>query len=168
MELTLLLVVLVAWSLPLFLTRQHQSLWYYLLAGLVLLSSLLVIDLTVWLFLSTLPLNFLTLFVFRYTRLVVNIVGFFLYKPAAVLHRPTFKPSDVSVIIPTVEGEGAEFLECIGSVFANMPAKIIIVTGGPDVYNRALKSVGAYENIVIKNCSIQNKRRQVCFSLQEV
>ena len=99
---------------------------------------------------------------------MVNFIAFCRYKPTAVLDHPTFKPSDVSVIIPTVEGEGEEFLECVRSVYVNTPAKIIIVTAGPDVYNRALKSVGAYENIVIKNCSVQNKRRQVCVGLQEV
>ena len=99
---------------------------------------------------------------------MVNFIAFCMYKPTAVLDHPTYKPSDVSVIIPTVEGEGEEFVECVRSVYVNTPGKIIIVTAGPYVYNRALKSVGAYENIVIKNSGVQNKRRQVCIGLQEV
>ena len=172
MESTILFVVLFAGVLlPLLATRYYQFLWSYGLAGLVLLYVLSVITPTAWIFLSTLPSDFLVfiaLSLFRYTRTVVNLVAFCLYKPAAVLHHPTIKPSDVSVIIPTVEGEGEDFLECIRSVYANTPAKIIIVTAGPNVFNQALKSVGAYENIVIKNCSVQNKRRQVCVGLQEV
>ena len=172
MDFTIPLVVLFAGViLAQLATRYYQSLWYYGLTGFVLLYVLSVITSTTWIFLSTLPsdlLVFLALSLFRYTRLVVNLIAFCLYKPAAVLHRPTLNPSDVSVIIPTVEGEGEEFLECIRSVYVNTPAKIIIVTAGPDAFNRALKSVGAYENLVIKNCSVQNKRRQVCVGLQEV
>ena len=173
MEVTIFLVVLFAWAfLSLLVTRYYQSLWYYGLAGLVVLYILSVITPTAWMVLSAISSDFwvfTTLFLVRYTRLVLNVIAFyFLYKPAALLLRPTLKPSDVSVIIPTVEGEGEEFLECVRSVYVNTPAKIIIVTAGPDIYNRALKSVSAYEKIVIKHCSVQNKRRQVCVGLQEV
>ena len=172
MEFAIVLVVLFASALvPLLSSKDYKSLRYYGLAGLVLLLVLSVITPTAWMVLSVLPSDFLffpALFLIRYTRLVVNLIGFCLYKPTPVPDRPTLKPSDVSVIIPTVEGEGEEFLECVSSVYANTPAKIIIVTAGPDVYNRALKSVGAYENVIIKNCSVQNKRRQICVGLQEV
>ena len=172
MAFPILLIVLYVSTLTfIFLTKFYQSLWYYVLAGLVLVSISTVITPIAWIFLSTISsdcLAFPALFLFRYARLVVNLIGFCLYKPAAVPRRPTIKPSDVSVIIPTVEGEGEDFLECIRSVYVNKPAKIIIVTAGPDIYNRALKSVSAYKNIVIKNSSVQNKRRQVCVGLQEV
>ena len=173
MEFTILLVVLLAWALlPLLSTSYYQPLWYYGLACLVLLYVLSVITPTAWMVLSATSSDlwvFTILFLVRYIRLVLNVIAFcFLYKPAALLLHPTLKPSDVSVIIPTVEGEGAEFLECVRSVYVNTPAKIIVVTAGPDVYNRALKSVSAYDNIIIKHCSVQNKRRQICVGLQEV
>ena len=172
MEFAIVLAVLFASALlPLLFSKDYQSLRYYGLAGLVLLSVLSVLTPTAWMILSALPSDFLVfpaLFLIRYTRLVVNLIAYCLYKPTAVLQHPTLKPSDVSVIIPTVEGEGEEFLECVSSVYANMPAKIIIVTAGPDIYNRALKSVGSYENVIVKNCSVQNKRRQICVGLQEV
>ena len=173
MEVSILLVVLFTWAfLFLLFTTYYQSLWYYGLTGLVLLYILSVITPTAWIVLSAISSDFwvfTVLFLVRYTRLALNIIAFcFLYKPAALLLRPILRPSDISVIIPTVEGEGEEFLECIRSVYLNTPAKIIIVTAGPDVYNRALKSVGAYKNIIIKHCSVQNKRRQVCVGLQEV
>ena len=125
----------------------YQSLVYNVLAGIVLLFLSLVINPTVWIFLSTVPQDFLTLFLFRYARLVVNIIGFCLYKPAAVRHRPTLKPSDASIIVPTVEGEGEEFLECIRSVSINKPAKIIIVKrrSGASVRGPPVKPVAAAE-----------------------
>ena len=144
MEFTMLFVFLFAWAfLPLLATRHYQSLWYLGLAGLMLLYLISVITPTAWIFLSAISSDFWlfpALFLFRYTRLVVNLIAFCLYKPAAVLHRPTLRSSDVSVIIPTVEGEGEDFLECIRSVYVNKPGKIIIVTTGPDGYKRALKN----------------------------
>lgn len=108
------------------------------------------------------------LFLFRYSRLVINLAAFVHYKPIAKPNSPTYTSRDVTVIIPTVEPHGTDFEECIQSVRVNNPAKIVIVTAGPGNYERAIDSVGTHSKTQIKDCNDQNKRRQVCVGLEEV
>lgn len=151
--------------------RHYRSLWHYLLACLVTVFFLSCTNPAFLIILSSTSANswiFISLFLFRYIRLVAHIVGFYLYTPTAVLANPTLKSTDVTVIIPSVEAFGNDFKECIQSVVANRPASIIIVTAGPNTYKKAIESVGTYPNVTIKHCNVQNKRRQICLALQEV
>ena len=111
---------------------------------------------------------FIGLFLFRYVRLIVNLIAFCCYKPIAVSRDPGLTAKDVTVIIPTVEPYGQHFVECIRSIYANGPANIIVVTAGPGNYETAIKTLSAYSNILIKHCLSQNKRRQICEALPEV
>ena len=164
-------IVFACGLLPILYTRHYQSIWYFLLACVLTVFILSLTNLTFETLLFTTSSNswiFTALFLFRYTRLVVHVVAFYLYKPTAVLANPSLKPTNVTVIIPSVEAFGDHFVECIQSVYANRPASIILVTAGPDTYNRAIESVGTYPNIIIKNCNVQDKRQQICLALQEV
>ena len=111
---------------------------------------------------------FSLIFPFRYFRLVVNSIAFFLYKPIAVSDSPTLTARNVTVIIPTVEPYGRDFHKCVYSVHANGPAKIIIVTAGPGSHKRAIKNTRIYPNVRVMNCNAQNKRRQVSMAIREV
>jgi cellulose synthase/poly-beta-1,6-N-acetylglucosamine synthase-like glycosyltransferase len=71
---------------------------------------------------------FLSLFWFRYLRLIVNLVAFLKSKPFPVFEKHTLTSADVSVIIPTVDANNKEFPECIRSICQNMPHKIFVVT----------------------------------------
>jgi cellulose synthase/poly-beta-1,6-N-acetylglucosamine synthase-like glycosyltransferase len=111
---------------------------------------------------------FVLLFIFRYLRLVVHIISFyFLYKPWPVPPNPKIKPSDVTVIIPTIDPENEGFLECIQTVLTNAPAAIIIATV-PAKFKLVKKVVKPFRKswpatkISINVTAVANKRRQVC------
>lgn len=74
---------------------------------------------------------FISLFVFRYLRLIVHIISFwFLYRPATIQEKQLYQPSDVTVIVPTVDPENRDFAGCISTIMANKPKQIIIVAVG--------------------------------------
>ena len=65
---------------------------------------------------------------YRYTRLIVNIVSFWTFKSVPLPLYPTFLPTDVTVVLPTLTGEGEEFLNCLRSILACVPRQVFIVT----------------------------------------
>ncbi|KAF2427132.1 hypothetical protein EJ08DRAFT_671754 [Tothia fuscella] len=113
---------------------------------------------------------FLFLFVFRYLRLIVHIISFHLYKPWPVPLNPSVHPSDVTVIIPTVEPTNPDFKECLTSVLANKPGAIIIVTVGTDnlIAAREICSKFKTNKIKVMHTKIANKRAQVCHAIPHV
>lgn len=132
------------------------------------LSTAVAATVTLFLSLNTALSFFIFLFIFRYVRLVVNLVAFCRYKPTATSDSPYLKAKDVTVLVPTVEPYGEHFLECIRSIYANGPAEIIVVTAGPGNHDKAVRSIGIYSNVRVMNCSVQNKRKQMCRALPEV
>ncbi len=153
------LAMFFSWTTLLFLSdRRYQSFWY--LRPIALLFSF---------FLTTTALNpFMVLFLFRYVRLVVHLVFFSLYQAVAVLSNQTLKVTDATVIVPTVQPYGKEFEECIRSILANGPARIIVVTAGRGMYERAMITLRGYPKILIQICHVQDKRQQVCRALPKV
>ena len=118
--------------------------------------------------------TFIFLFLFRYTRLMVNTVSFLTYKatPIATFPKgPILLAKDVTVIIPTVEPSGEDFENCIYSIARNNPAKIMVITAGPgkDVEaKRVCNTTGDPPIFEVLHCKVPNKRTQVCKALQEV
>lgn len=111
---------------------------------------------------------FLVLFLFRYLRLAVSLVAFCSYNPVTTFVAPKLNSTDVTVIVPTVEPYGKDFEECIETIIANGPARIIVVTAGRGIYDKAVKTMRNYSDILIKDCRFQNKREQICVALPEV
>lgn len=58
----------------------------------------------------------------------MNLISSWTFPPIPLPEAPTFFPSDVTVVIPTITGEGDEFLECLKSCTRCKPDAIIIVT----------------------------------------
>ncbi len=118
--------------------------------------------------------TFIILFLFRYTRLVVNTLSFLTYKPTPIPIFPRISmqlPENVTVIIPTVEPSGIDFENCIYSIMKNNPAEIIIVTAGTGTETEARKACNSYYNASVFrffHCKIPNKRTQVCEALPKV
>ncbi|KAL4799631.1 hypothetical protein BDV19DRAFT_385396 [Aspergillus venezuelensis] len=120
---------------------------------------------------------FFYLFIFRYLRLIVHIVSFWLfYRCAPIPARPTFTPRDCTVIIPTVDPHNSDFEECLTSCLTNEPGVIVIVPAG-DSMSEATKRVVApfqrqfpYTQIRVKGSSEDkaNKRLQTATGLQYV
>ncbi|KAK0624560.1 hypothetical protein B0T17DRAFT_590453 [Bombardia bombarda] len=116
---------------------------------------------------------FVALFLWRYLRVLINLVGFYLYKPAPKpLGIPTYIPSrDVTVILPTVDPKGSEFLECITTCAQNSPAKIIVITAGDALYAKAQESIRPFMErfptveFIVDRTQIANKRAQVALAV---
>lgn len=71
---------------------------------------------------------FLFLFAFRYLRLIVHIISYWiLYRPTLSPQKPRFHPRDVTVIVPTVDPENENFVDCISSIVSKHPKKLLIV-----------------------------------------
>lgn len=118
---------------------------------------------------------FIGLFAFRYVRLVVHLISFWLfYRPAPVPANPSVSPSDCSIVLPTVDPENADFKECINSCLLNKPGAIIIVTVGDKLTNlikeivAPIKKLNPDTLITVKTADEANKRRQVAHGLQFV
>lgn len=90
---------------------------------------------------------FIGLFLFRYIRLLANIVGFFVYKPTPIPDDPILTSNDVTVIVPTIDPFNPDFAECIESIAATGPAQIIIVAAGGQ---QNLHQAARYRQIIPK------------------
>ncbi|KAK3397522.1 glycosyltransferase like family 2-domain-containing protein [Sordaria brevicollis] len=119
---------------------------------------------------------FLALFIWRYLRLCVNIVGFWTYKPAPIPqgNAKYYPGRDVTLVIPTVDPLGVDFHECITTCARNGPRKIIIVTAGDELYAKTLNAVAPVMQefplikFLVTRTNIANKREQVAHVIQYI
>ncbi|CAJ2501377.1 Uu.00g042300.m01.CDS01 [Anthostomella pinea] len=115
---------------------------------------------------------FVSLFLFRYTRFFGNIIGWLLYKPSPVPRTPTVTPTAVTVIIPTVDPEGPDFLECCRTVLENNPGNLIIITVGQTNVDATettiapLRAAHPGTTIIVDQTAIASKRSQVSHALE--
>ncbi len=65
---------------------------------------------------------------FRYLRLVVSLFAFYSLRPIRIPESPRFFAKDVTVIIPSLEGDGPELFDTVQSILATEPHEIILVT----------------------------------------
>ncbi|KAL4919033.1 nucleotide-diphospho-sugar transferase [Aspergillus aurantiobrunneus] len=115
---------------------------------------------------------FLYLFIFRYLRLVVHLISFWVfYHPSPIRKTPTLHPSDCTIILPTVDPENRDFEECLTSCLMNEPGAIIIVPVGNEMTQTTKHIVAPYQNrfprtrISVKTSTVANKRIQVAHGL---
>jgi len=122
-------------------------------------------------------LIFVLLSVFRYLRLIVNILAFSCLRGYPVKGSPTFKPSDVSVVVPTVFGDKDEVMACLKRVRVCSPRQIIVVTREdlvPSVYAACAEVTAAAKEEKERLDMVQviaveklNKRTQMITALQQ-
>ena len=116
---------------------------------------------------------FIGLLLFRYTRLLVNLVAFWFYTPKAP-ESSSFSATDATVIVPTVDPAGINFKECIHSIRKSGPALIIIVAAGKAEACRQTnfeivkQHWEGHFGIRVMECKFTNKRQQICTALPEV
>ncbi|KAB5566042.1 nucleotide-diphospho-sugar transferase [Coniochaeta sp. 2T2.1] len=113
--------------------------------------------------------GFRMLMSWRYIRFIVNVLGFWMYKPTCVpeyqLEYRGYK--DVTVILPTIDPRGRDFQECLDSCCQNLPAKVIIITAGPLLLETTRAVVKPFKakystiDFVVGSTNIANKRQQV-------
>ncbi len=114
---------------------------------------------------------FLAILAFRYTRLFLNCIAYFCYRPSRVRD---IAITGVAVIVPTVSPDSPGFAETIVSICRNSPAAIIIPTVGQRLATIATDATAVfrrkYPNIVwdVLHVDQANKRRQIATAAHRV
>ena len=110
--------------------------------------------------------------IYRYFRLVINLISFWTFKPIPIPENPTLYPKDVTVILPTLDGEGEELERTIQSIMKNEPRVLILVTVDENLHKAqaTVDKMPANEHGRLRCMSIKqaNKRRQMARAIPEV
>lgn len=108
--------------------------------------------------------------IYRYLRLVVNLVAVWTFKPILPPENPTLTSQDVTIVIPTLAGCGEELEETLRTILTNEPYQIILVTidANRQKAERMLRSMPASKTIKLLSVPKPNKRRQMVRAIPEV
>ncbi len=109
--------------------------------------------------------------IYRYTRLIVNLFLFWTFKPIPIPENPTLHPENVTVILPTLEGEGEELERTIKTILDNKPYELILVTVDDNLVKvqRTIANMPASEkHLRCMSVKQANKRRQMARAIPEV
>ena len=109
--------------------------------------------------------------VYRYTRLVLNLLSFWTFKPIPPPENPKLTSQDVTVIIPTLEGCGDELVETIRTILDNQPFELLLVTieANRKKAEKMLSAMPASKSrIRLFTVMHPNKRRQMTRAIPEV
>lgn len=116
---------------------------------------------------------FLFLFVFRYYRLLVGIVGRAIHQSVPIPHLPTIDSPDATVLIPTVLPEGPKFEECLTSICVNNPFEVLVITPTQSTANdgrHLCQQIGDRYGVTVSifSADVANKRHQVARGIEKV
>ncbi|CAF9907924.1 MAG: hypothetical protein HETSPECPRED_007938 [Heterodermia speciosa] len=114
-------------------------------------------------------LAFVCLWLWRYTRLIVNVISSWTFKPIALSTTPSYSTDDITVVIATL-GTSEDFRRCLLSVVACLPSSIIIVTPNPRVQHvrKICDGLKILSKVNILGANKANKRLQMIQGLKEV
>lgn len=138
------------------------------LGGALVSTWLLVFDINLWLAM------FCTIFILRYTRFLGHLIGYWIYRPSPIQPEPSFTRHDVTVLIPTIDPTGPAFTECVRTILANGPARIILVTVGAQMKAEcrqvlfALAPAAGDTHLSVTAISEPSKRKQVSYCMDFV
>jgi len=120
-------------------------------------------------FLSLIQL-FWTLFIFRYLRYIVNCIAYWTFKPIPIPAEPSYTAQDVTIIIPTIDGDDEKLRSTIESCLRTEPYEIILTTIDASLSraNAMVEGMPSKKRIRVVNSSAANKRRQLCRAIPEV
>ncbi|KAL2368120.1 hypothetical protein RJ035_002610 [Blastomyces gilchristii] len=108
---------------------------------------------------------------YRYVRLVVNLIAVWTFRPIPPPENPTLTSQDATIIIPTLQGCGDELEETIRTILINEPFQIILVTIDSNRGNaeKMLEKMPASKaRIKLLSIPKPNKRRQMVRAIPEV
>lgn len=106
---------------------------------------------------------------YRYLRLVVNLFAFCRLRPIPIPENPRLTSQDVTVVIPSIEGDGEELFNTIQSILATEPFEVLLVT----VEAHELRAKSMLESMKTSKVRVfavthPNKRRQMVRAIPEV
>ena len=106
---------------------------------------------------------------YRYLRLVVNLFAFAKLRPIPIPESPRLRSQDVTVILPSIEGDGKVLWESLESILNTEPFEVILVTTNSNL-ERARRMIQKMGTPRIRPLSIAypNKRRQMVRAIPEV
>ena len=113
-------------------------------------------------------------FAFRHARLFVHCISFFCYRPAPVMRNPRYTAKDVTVVVPTIDPDGLDFVETIACLCRNEPNSIMVVTVGSqkEVVARGSLSLLMHQypgiNWHIMSTTEANKRVQIGLAVRRI
>jgi len=103
---------------------------------------------------------------------VVNLVLFWTFKPIPIPENPSLTPKDVTVILPSLDGEGNELESTIQSILQNEPKELIVVTVDDNLHKakKTIAKMPAAQQGRLRCMSVKqaNKRRQMARAIPEV
>lgn len=136
-----------------------------------LFASLLYVSMTL---INEIPLaihhtDIATASVYRYLRLVVNLFAFCRLRPIPRPDNPRLTSQDVTVVIPSIEGDGAVLWDTIRSILTTEPFEVILVTIDANLTRAQsmIKLMGT-SKVQIRSVAYPNKRRQMVRALPDI
>ncbi|KAK7436847.1 hypothetical protein VKT23_014483 [Stygiomarasmius scandens] len=111
-----------------------------------------------------------SLFLFRYVRSVVNAIAYYRARPTPIPAKPTYHPSDVTVVIPTVKIGTPDF-ECVVRTILNHPiAALIITTAGEQALSQfqEFKDKFTDSRVIHLHRQVPNRREQTAKAMPKV
>ncbi|KAF2185243.1 glycosyltransferase family 2 protein [Zopfia rhizophila CBS 207.26] len=114
--------------------------------------------------------SFIFLFFFRYTRLIVNSIAYYLSRPFPIPSKPTFPLSDVTVVISTTNINTSVFTECVRSILNHSISALIITTAGNAVPSQISAFLDNHQDPRIKllHQSDPNRREQTAAAMPHI
>lgn len=105
----------------------------------------------------------------KYFRLFVNCIAYWRYKPVPLSDDPIYTPDNVTVVVPSLDGDNDGLRETIRSVLKNEPREVFLVTIDANV-EKAERLAASISSKKIRVFSIPkaNKRHQMCKALPQV
>lgn len=99
----------------------------------------------------------------------MNLISHWTFKPTPIPEDPTYTSQDVTVIIPTINGDGEELRRTIRTCLVTDPHEIIVVTLD-DSIKRAMNMAAAISSKKVRVLTVAkaNKRRQMCEAIPQV
>ncbi|KAI9792143.1 MAG: hypothetical protein M1833_001257 [Piccolia ochrophora] len=106
---------------------------------------------------------------YRYVRLIVNCFSHWTFRPIPLPEEPSLSAADVTIIIPTLDGDGEDLRETIRTCLVTEPHEILLVTIDANL-KRLSELARSMSSSRIRTFSVAhaNKRRQMCRAIPEV
>ncbi|MCJ1288784.1 hypothetical protein MMC34_000313 [Xylographa carneopallida] len=108
---------------------------------------------------------FVPLFAFKFVKLVVHLCSLRLYWPIPRADNPTITAIHVTVILSTTGDLGLKFKNCLRSILANNPARIIVITT-PRRYKLARSHYTKLPSIIEIHAVAETKRESIIRAIQ--
>ena len=106
---------------------------------------------------------------YRYLRLVVNLFAFCRLRPIPIPANPRLTSQDVTVVIPSIEGDGEVLWETIASILTTEPFEVILVTIDANLTRaQSMVKLMGTPKVQIRSVAYPNKRRQMVRAFPEI